>query len=586
MCGIIGINSKNKNLQKALNLLKDRGPDNRGIYRAKNATLGHTRLSIIDLSSCGSQPMKKDNLTIVFNGEIYNYKELANSENISITSDTQILLHMYQKYGKGFLNKLNGMFAFVIYDERDNSFFGARDTFGKKPLFYYNYGGNFIFSSRINAILELLDFTPEPNLDAIDSYLSFMSPTKTQTFYKNIFKIEAGSAFTYKNGELNSYKFETLDDIKTQNINFDEAKNKVLNLLKTSLEIRLRSDVPVSFLLSGGLDSSLLCALYAKEYGNNFDTFSLGFNEYKTYDETSWANNVAKYIGSNHHRIELGKKDFFDIFEKFYDFVDEPLADSATIPTYFLSKKIHENGYKVALSGEGSDECFMGYDLYFRVLEFYQKNLNKESYPLISKDYEYLRRKELNLPIYGSAGEVFTKYQKENLLKNQTIYEQLSYYKNGYDGLKQMSYIDFKIWVSEVLTTKIDRASMANSLEIRSPFLDINLVKFSLSIPDRIKFKTTNKEILKSIAYNYLPKETIERKKKGFSSPFIEWVIDEMGDNIVNEILSINKFIPLFNEDFVKILYQKAIGGRFKQHLWTLLHLAIWLKKGTKYDMV
>ncbi len=213
MCGIIGINSKNKNLQKALNLLKDRGPDNSGIYRAKNATLGHTRLSIIDLSSCGSQPMKKDNLTIVFNGEIYNYKELANSENISITSDTQILLHMYQKYGKGFLNKLNGMFAFVIYDERDNSFFGARDTFGKKPLFYYNYGGNFIFSSRINAILELLDFTPEPNLDAIDSYLSFMSPTKTQTFYKNIFKIEAGSAFTYKIGELNSYKFETLDDI-------------------------------------------------------------------------------------------------------------------------------------------------------------------------------------------------------------------------------------------------------------------------------------------------------------------------------------------------------------------------------------
>ncbi|ALV65579.1 asparagine synthase (glutamine-hydrolyzing) [Campylobacter fetus] len=582
MCGIIGINSKNENLQKALNLLKDRGPDSSGVYRAKNATLGHTRLSIIDLSSCGSQPMKKDNLTIVFNGEIYNYKELANSENISITSDTQILLHMYQKYGKGFLSKLNGMFAFVIYDEQDNSFFGARDTFGKKPLFYYNYGGNFIFSSRINAILELLDFTPEPNLDALDSYLSFMSPTRTQTFYKNIFKIEAGSAFTYKNGKLNSYKFETLDGIKTQSINFDEAKSEVLNLLKTSLEIRLRSDVPVSFLLSGGLDSSLLCALYAKEYDKNFDTFSLGFNEYKTYDETNWASSVAKYIGSNHHRIELEKKDFFDIFEKFYDFVDEPLADSATIPTYFLSKKIHENGYKVALSGEGSDECFMGYDLYFRVLEFYQKNLKKESYPLISKDYEYLRRKELNLPIYGSAGEVFTKYQKESLLKNQTICEQLSYYQNGYDGLTQMSYIDFKIWVSEVLTTKIDRASMANSLEIRSPFLDVNLVKFSLSIPDNIKFKTTNKEILKSIAYNYLPKETIERKKKGFSSPFIEWVIDEMGDNIVNEILSINKFIPLFNEDFVKILYQKAIDGRFKQHLWTLLHLAIWLKKRYK----
>lgn len=579
MCGFLGCNFSTPNFSKALSLLKDRGPDNISIFTHKNTVLGHTRLSIINLSSYANQPMSLGDLTIVFNGEIYNYKELADELDISISSDTEILLYLYKKYGVHFLHKLNGMFSFVIYDSSKDIYFGARDAFGKKPFYYYKKNKQFIFSSRINAILKLLDHIPDINLKALDGYLSFMAPIGQDTFYNDIFKLEAGTFFTLKGDDFKISNFETLNNIPLNNIDFKEAKAKSLNLLRNSLRLRLNSDVGLSFLLSGGLDSSMICALYAKEFGNTLDTFSLGFSEHRHYDETKEALDVAKFIGSNHHEIILNKNIFFEILDKFYDFVDEPLADSATIPTYFLSKNIHENGFKVALSGEGSDECFLGYNLYFRVLEFYKENYKKEDYPSISKDFEYLRRKELKLPIYGSAGEVFTRWQKEKLLLSLKPCEILKRYKNNYRNLRQMSYIDFKIWISEVLTTKIDRASMANSLEIRSPFLDINLVKFTLGLSDETKYQDKTKQILKSIAKDYLPEETINRKKKGFSSPFIEWLLEEFKDDIINEILSVNKFIPLFNDEFVKMLFLKASNGNFKQHLWTLFMFVKWFKK-------
>lgn len=638
MCGIIGCNFRYESIDKALNLLRDRGPDFAGKFISDKASLGHTRLSIIDLSSHANQPMSYDKnfgilpfdesisytqnnynsnfhqsftsknskistektdpkikinqtyqnntIKIVFNGEIYNYKELANELKVSISSDTEILLHLYARFGTNFLHKLNGMFAFVIFDEQKNLFFGARDTFGKKPLYYYLNNGKFIFSSKINGILSLLNFTPEMNRNAIDSYLSFMSPLGSETFYQNIFKLEPASFFTYQNGEFKTCKFNSLDGLETLSLDFQTAQNLTRQKLIESIRLRLISDVPISFLLSGGVDSSTICGIYKKEFGKTPQTFSLGYNEYKNYDETPEAQVVAKFIGSNHHRVELSKHDFWEIFDKFYDFVDEPLADSATIPTFHLSREIHKNGYKVALSGEGSDECFLGYDLYFRVLEFYRSNLLKEAYPPISKDYEHLRRKELGLPIYASAGEVFTQFQKEHLLKNYCYKEPTQNYKNSFNELKQMSYMDFRIWVSEVLTTKIDRASMANSLEIRSPFLDINLVKFALSLPDNIRHDPAlnetlgqNKQLLKSIALSYIPESIVKRKKKGFSSPFIEWIFDEMGSGVVDEILKINRLAPLLDENFVKILYTKVTKGRFKQHLWTLLCLSRWAIK-------
>lgn len=613
MCGILGF-SKNAfkaqdekhKLNAALGVLSSRGPDNSGILELASCVLAHTRLSIIDLSEHANQPMSGAGLHIVFNGEIYNYKELAAELKMQALNDTSVLLALYKKYKNSpeiMLKKLNGMFAFVIYDGRDDSYFGARDRYGKKPLYYYKSASDasFIFSSRIGAILKLLDFTPRPNLGALSGYLSFMSPLKSQSFYEDIYKLPAGSYFSYKNGDLRLSPWLDLADFTPCDDDFSAAQAKVYDKLLNSLHLRLRSDVPLCFLLSGGLDSSTLCALYAREFGGDFDTFSLGFSEYLGYDESEFAQIAAKFVGSKHHQITLEKSDFFDILGHFYDFVDEPLADSATIPTYHLARSIHKNGFKVALSGEGSDECFLGYDLYFRVMEFYLNNLNKQDYPQISKDYEYLRRKELALPIYASAGEVFTAWQKEHLLnadiwqneslKNANIAfdlrascfkEPLISYKNKLKTTQEMSYMDFNIWISEVLSSKIDRASMAHSLEIRSPFLDPHLSSYALSLKDSTRSpNNAPKELLKTLVHSkkLLPDEIIYRKKKGFSSPFIEWVFSEL--DVTNEILRANKILGfrLFNKDFVTILADKAKSGRFKQHLWTLLHFSLWLKK-------
>jgi len=574
MCGIVGSNYFDIDPK----ILTHRGPDNVDKVEFEDVKFGHTRLSIIDLDAEANQPMEFDEVIVVFNGEIYNYKELIKEHNLKVVtkSDTEVLIRLYQIYEFGFLNLLNGMFSFCIYDKKKRRFFCARDRFGKKPFYYYYKDGKFIFGSEIKAILSGLDKIPSMNLEGFYEYLSFMTPIGQNTFYKDIKKLQAGH-YLVLDDELKIKKYYDIDKIETKY--FDKAKvlSNIEEILISSLHYRLVSDVKVASLLSGGIDSSFISALYAEIVGK-IDTFSIGYNEYLHYSELDYAKVVAKHIDSNHHEIVVSKRDFLETIDKVLEATDEPFGDSATIPTYILSKYIHKSGIKVALSGEGADENFLGYDNYFKMFKYYEQEAQKKPFNL-TKEWEYNHRRLNNLPIFQTSGETFTEKQKALLLKSYSERFLLKEFLTDYSPVKWVSYIDFKIWIAEVLMTKIDRASMANSLEIRAPFLDFRLVEYMFSVDENLKRGDTNKSLLKSIAVKYLPKEIIYRQKKGFSSPFIEWLYDEYDKEILDIILRVNKEINIFNEEFVKFLFNKAKEKRFKQHIWQLFLFAKWYEE-------
>ena len=374
MCGILGCNYQTNNFTKALDLLTHRGPDFKKFIKIDDIFLGHTRLAIIDLDDEANQPMEFDDIVLVFNGEIYNYKELIKTENLKVKtkSDSEVIIRLYQKFGFEFLNKLNGMFAFCIYDKKKNLFFCARDRFGKKPFFYFFKENKFIFASEIKAILKILDFTPNINYEAFMQYLRFLAPLFDNTIYENIKKLPAGHYLIF-DGKL---KIKKWYDISFNNLKIE--KNKALktieNLLIDSVKLRLNSDVEVATFLSGGVDSSLVSAIYAKF--KKINTFSIGYDEYLHYSETDYAKKVAKHINSNHHELIISKKKYLKNIENVLNAVDEPFGDSATIPTLVLSKFISSQGIKVALSGEGSDELFLGYDNYFKMIDFYNMKID------------------------------------------------------------------------------------------------------------------------------------------------------------------------------------------------------------------
>ncbi|QOG12155.1 asparagine synthase (glutamine-hydrolyzing) [Arcobacter sp. FWKO B] len=581
MCGIVGANFISNNFDKAVNLLKHRGPDNQKSYEFDGNLFGHTRLSIIDLDDEANQPMIFDDIIITFNGEIYNYKELTLNENLlcKTKSDTEVLIRLYQKYGIKFLDKLNGMFSFCIYDKKLQQFFCARDRFGKKPFYYYFQNGKFIYASEIKSILNLLGFTPKVNLSALDEYLSFLAPLNNNTFYTGINKLPSGYSLTLKGNHINIDKYYDINNIETKYFDEKSILEDVENILLKSVNNRLVGDVEVATLLSGGIDSSLVSALYAKQSKKTINTFCIGYDEHIHYSELLYAKIVAKHIKSNHHELIISKKDFIDTIDKMLNHTDEPFGDSASVPTYLLSEYIHKHGITVALSGEGSDESFLGYDNYFKMLNYYNNTQSKQEDFNLTKEWEYNNRAFLNEHIYRSCGETFTTNQKRLLLSNHSERDLLNKYQSTYSPVKWLTYIDFKIWIAEVLMTKIDRMSMAHSLELRAPFLDYRLVEYMLGVDDKVKLGNTNKYLLKQIATKYLPNEIVHRQKKGFSSPFIEWLYDEYHSEILTKIERVNKELNLFNMDFVKFLYNEAKEKRFKQHVWNLYIFARWYEK-------
>lgn len=554
MCGIIGTNFLSNSFNTSVNLLSHRGPDNQGYIKYQENQFGHTRLSIIDLDDEANQPMEFDGIIITFNGEIYNYKELIKEEDLfcKTKSDTEVLIRLYQKYETKFLDKLNGMFSFCIYDKTKDRFFCARDRFGKKPFFYYYKNGKFIYASEIKSILNLLNTLPQLNTEALFQYLTFWTPIENNSFYEDIYKLPAGNILLLENEQLTISKFYDIDTITTKYYNEKTILSDIEELLIDSMKQRLVGDVDVASLLSGGLDSSFISSLYSSISDKKISTFSIGYDEHLHYSELFYAKTTAEYIKSDHHEITINKELFIETIEDMLIHLDEPLGDSAAIPTFLLSQEISNQGFKVALSGEGSDEIFLGYDKYVNEM----KNKNT----------------------YLTVNAAFQEKEKEKLLDK---YESFSYeYLNKYSSkIKQISYLDLKIWVSDVLMTKLDRMSMANSLELRAPFLDYRLVEYLMGVDSNIKLGTTNKTLLKQIATKYLPNEIIYRQKKGFSSPFIEWLYSVYKDDIYNTINDVNKKLGIFNMDFVKFLYNQGKEKQFKQHIWNLYIFARWFKK-------
>ncbi|RXJ93704.1 asparagine synthase (glutamine-hydrolyzing) [Malaciobacter molluscorum] len=589
MCGILGANFEVKNFKDAIKYIENRGPDFQAIKTINKNSFAHTRLSIIDLDNEANQPMIFDEILIVFNGEIYNYQELVKQHDLycKTKSDTEVLIRLYLKYGKDFLHYLNGMFSFCIYDMKKDSFFCARDRYGKKPFFYYFKNNKFIFSSSIKSILEILKTTPKLNKVALSQYMQYFVSLGENTFYQDIKKLEASNFLILENKNLSIkkyYKINTYKKIKNEDI----ALKDIEELLINSVEQRLTSDVEVGSLLSGGIDSSLISALYTKISGKRINTFSVGYEDYKNYSELDYALITAKHINSNHHPLIVGQKEFINCFETVLDALEEPHGDSAAFPLYLLTNKIKKQGIKTVLSGEGSDEIFLGYDNYAKFLKYYdfEKTLQSNQIQFLdsiisalqnnTKESEYLRRIIKKESLYNGFGEVFTSIQKKRLFKKVPTFKTETTKKDPVDW---MSYTDLKVWLGQSLLSKVDKISMANSLEVRTPFLDYRLVDYMFSVDSQIKVGNTNKYLLKKIAFKYIPKEIINRTKKGFNSPFNEWIHNEYKDSILNTILEVNNQTNLFNNQYIKHIYDLAKTRKFKQHLWSLYIFSRWYKK-------
>jgi len=592
MCGILGTNFTSRRFSKSLEMLNNRGPDYQNSIKVEDKLFGHTRLAIIDLDEEANQPMVFDDIVLVFNGEIYNYKQLIKDEELECKtkSDSEVLIRLYQKYEFDFLNKINGMFAFCLFDIKKNRYFCARDRYGKKPFFYYFKDNKFIFSSSIKSVVNLLDKKPKLNKVALSKYMQYFVSFGEDTFFQNVFKLEAATYMVYEPNKSKELKKKRFYKINTYKAVKDESKalEDIEELLFNAVESRLTSDVEVASLLSGGIDSSLVSALYTRISGKKINTFSVGYNEYKNYCELDYAKITADYIGSHHNPVEISKKDFIDHFEDTMDALEEPHGDSAATPLNILTKKIHQSGIKTVLSGEGSDELFLGYDNYAKFLKYYnfEKTLSGEQNEFLNdiisalqnntKESEYLRRIVKKQNLYNSFGEIYTDIQKKRLFKKVPTFKNETAKKDPVDW---MSYIDLKIWLGEGLLSKVDRISMRNSLEVRTPFLDYNLVNYLFSVQSDIKVGNTNKHLLKKIAAKYIPNVIINRTKKGFNSPFNEWLNQEYGKSILETILYVNNQTNLFNESYIRHIYELSVQKKFKQHLYSLYVFSLWYKK-------
>ena len=604
MCGIYGINKKldNELIKNKLLSISFRGPDFAGIKVNEKFSFGHNRLAIIDLDSRSNQPFESEGYYIVFNGEIYNYKEIRKDLKkkgyvFKTDSDTEVILKSYIEYQNDCVKHFNGMFAFVIYDPKKNIFFGARDRLGKKPFYYYKKDNIFEFASQLKQIV--LDKNLEIDKYAQRLYFRFGYIPEPYSIYKNIYKLEAGYSFTYN---LSNCKFTKKQywDISTNGNKFNDSYNVIKNNLKEllidSVNIRLYADVPIGVFLSGGVDSSLISAISSIELNRKIDTFSIKFTDAE-FDESKYSKQVAKILGTNHHMLECSHKDMIDLIENIHEYYDEPYNDSSALPMMILSKETKKY-VSVALSGDGGDELFWGYNNYFRlkkvstlyklpkIVRYLMSNIlgKSSNYKLtkISKGLKIDTLEELFLytgrlfdfrDLFNEDNISYLNEYKKYLFNNKLIFDRISDY-------------DLKTYLNGDIFTKVDRATMAYSLEARSPLVDYRIVEFSQKIP--FEFKYNNKEgkiILKDILYDYIPKDIFNRPKSGFTVPLKNWFKRELKD-YVYETLNENqlKKIDNINIKFVKRLIQNHMEGKENNYhqIWTLISYIKWMQKYEK----
>ena len=596
MCAVFGILGEyDENQAKyALSRLTHRGPDYCGITQKSNLFFAHQRLSILDSHSRSHQPLKYKNILLSFNGEIYNFKELREELDFDYQtlSDSEVIIAAYLKWGLDFVQHLRGMFAIALMDS--DTLYLFRDRLGKKPLFFM-YDSAFRFSSEIKALTPFLNKI-KMNDDALMSYLSFLTPTPPYTFYEGIHKLAAGEFLTFKDGKIEVKRYFDLLDTKANIItDRDEAVYTLEKQLNESISMRLNADVPMASLLSGGIDSATINA-YALQNGVKLDTYTLGYEEYSKYDERANAKESAEFLGLNNCEVIINQDDYVNAIDKVFESMDEPLNDPAAIPLYLLFDKIKQDGYKVIMSGEGSDELFLGYRQYFEYLDieaasklahknwlkkYFRSNFSK------NREWEWYKRVFDETLLFRTSGDKFTDLQKNNLMRrNVKDNESLKYlqaYRDRFEASAHKdesiwySYIDLNIFQAEHFLTKLDRVSMAHSIESRTPFLDHKLASVVFSISPELRYKDgVTKSLLKEIMTPKLNTKILQRKKKGFSNPYMEYLLKSKKIDLISEV---NNQTGMFKKNELTEYINTASKGSFKQHVWGLYTLSHWIKK-------
>ena len=623
MCGIAGIYSFSDKLvaedviKKMCNVIIHRGPDEEGIFVDKKIALGIKRLAIIDLET-GHQPIFNENksICIVLNGEIYNFQELRSDlEKIGhkfyTKTDVEALVHLYESYGVECLKYLRGMFAFALWDKNNQRLFLARDRVGKKPLYYTINNGRLVFASEIKSILEYLNFVPEINHQAIDLFLTYQYIPQPMTIYKNIFKLPPASYMLCdKQGNIKIERYWDLDFTKKQKISFYDACSKIKEILTQATKLRLISDVPLGAFLSGGHDSSIIVGLMAENSSTKVKTFSVGFKD-QDFSELKYAKIVAKHFSTEHTEIIVEPK-MVEILPKLVWYYDQPFADTSMIPSYYVAN-VTRKYVKVALNGDGGDENFCGY-LRYQALKlsslFPLELLGSKFYhtlgnfiPLIEttsakNKFRYFKRffTALGNPLpvrnvlwhcfFSNEFKnfVYSEFMKNKIKNNAYDYLVETFYSaKAYDLIDKISYTDINTYLTEDLLVKMDIASMANSLEARSPFLDHKLLEFTASIPSnwKLKYGFKTKYILKKTFEKFLPQQIIHRHKQGFGLPIGRWLKEDL-KWYVKEIIFSEKFQKrkIFNFSNVKFLVERHFSDKENHgyRIFALLVLELWFR--------
>ena len=591
MCGIVGFNWNDKNLVKAMSdLIRHRGPDDYGFYTDKYISLGSRRLSIIDLSR-GKQPISNEDGTkwIVFNGEIYNFIELRQElqkkkHKFRTDTDTEVILHAYEEYGRKCVERFNGMFAFAIWDSKNRELFIARDRLGKKPLFYYHSGKKFIFASEIKSILKA-GIKASINKEALYFYLTYgYTPTK-KSIFNNINKLEAGCTLLFKDFKIGIERYWQIDFSNKINESEDFFVKKIREHLDSAVRKRLIADVPVGAFLSGGLDSSAIVA-YIKKYKNDLKTFSISF-DYSQFDESKYARMVSEKFDTGHHDISFDADDVRELLPKLVKQYDEPFGDPSMVPTYLVSKVARKH-VTVSLSGDGGDESFLGYERYlqYRLLALQEYLPKKFISPLLSLPFGKLRNylEFIRLNQYKKYAELRANF-KSDLRKNLFLgnFDFSDYCKKFFvypDYLDNISNADINTYLVDDILTKLDRSSMFVSLEARAPFLDYGFMEFSAKIPMRLKLKGAEpKYILKKSLVGILPKSIIYRKKQGFTFPLEIYMRKELKDLINGSLAEKSELDRYISRDYINKLLRLHYNKEkdYTSGLWTMFILKLWL---------
>ncbi len=590
MCGICGFNWDNKNLIIKINKsLRHRGPDDSGYYINDNISIGHSRLSIIDLSEKGKQPIHNENnsVWISFNGEIYNYKEIKvelekKGHAFYTNTDTEVIIHAYEEYGYACLNLLNGQFAFCIYDQDKEELFLARDRFGIKPLYYFIKDGTFIFASELKAILQY-KIKREINRKALNQLFTYRYTIAPYTILKHIFKLNPSHylKFNLKTNQISIKRYFTLNINNKQPYSLKNISSKLFELINDSVKLRMIADVPVCCFLSGGLDSSIITGL-ATKYNSKINTFSVGF---ETSSELKYAKIVSDYFNTIHHQLIITNEDFLNNIDKMIYYMDEPIGDAAFFPTMLISELVSRQ-FKVVLAGEGADEIFGGYDKY--KMFYYGKKLSK-IIPKMNYRHDILKRISKYSELTDREGyietiRVFDSEESNKMNLKPVILKK--YWNNNGNTFQKMQFFDINTVLPEDFFMKADKMSSAYGLEERVPYMDHRIVSFGLNLPTNLKlFGWNEKYLLKKSFSNFLPKTIVKREKRGYNAPMGDWFKNVLRYRFIDLINEKNHH--LYKKDFAKSIFAKVINSNYNykrnflllQKCWTIFVFEEWYKE-------